>query len=67
MSVRTASLDRRLQASAALVMTGLVIEAVSLGWRHPTAFLLFVLVGGAAMAAGILLFLFSIVSLPKGE
>jgi len=48
-------------------MTGLVIEAVSLGWRHPTAFLLFVLVGGAAMAAGILLFLYSIVSLPKGE
>jgi hypothetical protein len=67
MMSRTTTLERRLQLSAALVMAGLTIEAVSLGWRHPTAFLLFAIVGGAAMSAGILLFLFSIVSLPKGE
>lgn len=55
-------LERRLQLSAALVMVGLVVELVSLGWHHPTAFVLFVLVGGLAMAAGILLFSYSIVS-----
>ncbi len=57
-----AKLERRLQLSAALVMLGLVVELVSLRWHHPTAFVLFVLVGGLAMAAGILLFSYSIVS-----
>lgn len=55
-------LDKRLQISAALVMFGLVVELVSLRWHHPTAFVLFVLVGGLCMAAGILLFSYSIVS-----
>jgi hypothetical protein len=58
-------LERRLRISAALVMLGLVIEWVSLGWRHPTAFVLFVVAGGTLMAAGILLFSYSIVS--QGE
>ncbi|HEX4462974.1 MAG TPA: hypothetical protein VIA18_33605 [Polyangia bacterium] len=60
-----AKLERRLRISAALVMFGLIVEWVSLGWQHPTAFVLFVVVGGAAMAAGMLLFTYSIVS--KGE
>lgn len=55
-------LDQRLRLSALLVMVGLVVELVSLRWQHPTAFVLFVLVGGLAMAAGILLFSYSIVS-----
>jgi hypothetical protein len=58
-------LERRLRLSAALVMVGLVVEWVSLRWRHPTAFVLFVGVGGALMAAGMLLFSYSIVS--QGE
>ena len=57
--------DRRLRASAVLVMLGLVVEIVSLTWRHPTAFILFVGVGGTLMAAGMLWFLYSIVS--RGE
>jgi hypothetical protein len=58
-------LERRLQVSAALVMAGLAIEWISLGWHHPTAFVFFVGIGGAAMAAGMLLFTYSIVS--RGE
>lgn len=56
------TLQERLRLSALLVMIGLVVEAASLTWRHPTAFIVFVLVGGTAMAAGMLLFLWAIVS-----
>jgi hypothetical protein len=58
-------LEARLRASALLVMSGLAAELGSLGWRHPTSFLLFVLIGGSLMAAGIGLFVHSIIS--KGE
>jgi hypothetical protein len=57
-----AALEGRLRVSAALVMLGLVVELASLSWRHPTAFIVFVLFGGALMAAGMLWFLYSIVS-----
>ena len=57
-----AALERRLRVSAALVMTGLLVEIASLTWRHPTAFIVFFVFGGAFMAAGMLWFLYSIVS-----
>jgi hypothetical protein len=60
------ALAGRLQASSALVLAGLAVEGVSLGWRHPTAFLVFVLGGGALLASGVLLFLWSVVSISKG-
>jgi hypothetical protein len=58
-------LARRLQLSSALVLAGLGVQAGSLGWRHPTAFIVFMLGGGLLLAAGVLLFLWSVVSLPK--
>jgi hypothetical protein len=61
-----AALEARLRVSAASVMLGLVVEIASLTWRHPTAFIVFVVVGGALMAAGMALFLYSIVSQPRG-
>ena len=56
------TLDRRLRASAALALAGLLVEAVSLRWSHPTAFLFFLLLGGALMALGIAVYLLSLVS-----
>ena len=56
------ALEQRLRLSAVLVMLGLLIEIASLTWRHPTAFVVFFVFGGAFMAAGILSFLYSIVS-----
>lgn len=55
-------LEGRLRVSGALVMLGLVIEIASLTWRHPTAFIVFVMFGGAFMAAGMFWFLYTIVS-----
>ena len=57
-----ATLERRLRASAALVMAGLFVEIASLTWRHPTAFIVFFVFGGAFIAVGIAWFLYSIVS-----
>jgi len=54
------ALEARLRTSAVLVMSGLVVEIASLTWRHPTAFLVFVGIGGLLMAVGMLSFLYSI-------
>ena len=47
-----------LRLSGILLLTGLGIEAISLRWIHPIAFLLFFIAGGACLAAGVLLFLY---------
>jgi hypothetical protein len=57
-------LARRLRISGLLVALGLIVEAITMLWSHPTAFLVFLLVGGSLVAAGVLLYLFSIATLP---
>jgi hypothetical protein len=59
-------LARQLQISSALVLGGLTVEAWSLGWPHPTAFIVFMLGGGLLLASGVLLFLWSVVSIRRG-
>jgi hypothetical protein len=56
------TIERRIRASGVLLIMGLVVEAISLKWAHPTAFLVFMFIGGTAMAAGVLLFFYSLVS-----
>ena len=56
------TLQERLRVSALLVMIGLVVELASLTWRHPTAFIFFAVVGGTAMMAGMIVFMWTIVS-----
>lgn len=57
-------LTRRLQLSGLLVSLGLLIEAATLFWSHPTAFLVFIGLGGLLVGAGVLLYLYAIVSGP---
>jgi hypothetical protein len=47
--------------SGILLIMGLCVEAISLNWIHPIAFLTFFVVGGVFLAAGVLLYLSSIV------
>ncbi len=47
--------------SGVMLIIGLSVEVISLYWIHPIAFLAFFVVGGTFLAAGILLFLYSIV------
>ena len=53
---------RRVRISAALVLLGLIVELTALRWAHPTAFLVFVLAGMPLVGVGILVFLYSLVS-----
>lgn len=55
-------LEKRLRMAGLLVITGLLVELVTLYWAHPTAFLFFLLLGGSLMFFGIVLYLYSLVA-----
>jgi hypothetical protein len=52
----------KLRISGILLVLGLVVEALSLCWNNAFSFMSFMLVGGLFFVAGILLFLYSLVS-----
>ena len=57
-------LARRLRLAGLLLCLGLLIEAATLFWPHPTAFLAYLFLGGLLVAAGVVIYLFSIVAGP---
>jgi hypothetical protein len=61
-TVADPKLTRRLRLSGLLVGLGLAVEALTMAWSHPTAFLAFLLVGGTLVGLGVLLYLYAIVS-----
>lgn len=64
MTIAAPGLIRRLKLSGLLVALGLIVQALTLFWPHPTAFLVFLFLGGTLVAVGVLIYLFSIVSEP---
>lgn len=56
----------RLQASGFLIASGLVIELVTLFWNHPISLFLFLVPGSVLVGAGVLLFLWSVVTGAEG-
>jgi hypothetical protein len=58
-------MERRLRLSGILIALGLLVEALSLVRIHPLAFLGFMFVGGGFFAVGIVVYLYSLVSLPS--
>jgi hypothetical protein len=56
------AIERRVRIAAALVFGGLLLELVALRWSHPAAFLAFALAGIPLVGVGILVFLYSLVS-----
>ena len=57
------TMTARLRIAGVLVFLGLLIEALTLTWNNPIAFLVF-LAGGLLIAVGILFYLLSLVSPP---
>jgi len=57
----TGRMHGTLRVSGALVILGLLVEAVCLLWSRPIAFVIFAGLGGFLIAAGVLLFLYSLV------
>lgn len=62
MNPQPSKIENRIRPSGLLLIAGLLVELVSLYWSHPTAFLLFLLLGGVLLAAGIAVYLLSLVS-----
>jgi hypothetical protein len=62
MNMQPTKIEKRIRMAGILLIAGLLVELVTLRWSHPTAFLFFLLLGGAMMALGIFIYLFSLVS-----
>jgi hypothetical protein len=62
MNTQSTKIERRIRLAGILLIAGLLVELVTLRWSHPTAFLFFLLLGGALMALGICVYLLSLVS-----
>jgi hypothetical protein len=60
-------LERRLQISGLLIILGLLVEALCLAWRGPLAFLVFLGLGGLFFFAGIVVYLYYLVSVPPRQ
>jgi hypothetical protein len=56
------SVQKRIRIAGIFIVAGLLVELITLRWSHPTAFLFFLLFGGALMMIGILIYLFSLLS-----
>jgi hypothetical protein len=56
------SLEQRLRLAGVLLILGLLVEAICLLWARPLAFILLVCGGGLLCAAGIIVYLYSLVS-----
>ena len=62
MSERALRLERKLKMAAWLLMGGLLVEAITIYWAHPTSFLLFLGLGGVLVLLGVAVYLIAIVS-----
>ena len=55
-------MERRIRWSGLLIFVGLVFQMFTLPWTHPLGFIGFILIGCPLVGAGMLLFLYSLVS-----
>jgi hypothetical protein len=52
----------RLRVAGLLIIAGVLVQGLSLVWNHPLSFLAFLGIGGLAVFAGIVVYLFALVS-----
>jgi len=62
MTYSTGRVQRRLKTAAWLLIAGLAVEGITIQLVHPLSFMLFILLGGALVVAGIAIFPFAIVT-----
>jgi hypothetical protein len=58
----TITIERRIRWSGMLIVLGLLLQMLTLLWTHPLAFMCFLMLGCPLVVAGMLLFLYSLVS-----
>lgn len=59
---QTPPIELRLRWAGFLIALGLAIQLITFIWIHPLAFIAFAVVGCPIVAAGVLLYLYSLVS-----
>jgi hypothetical protein len=57
---RAELLHQRLRRAAILVISGLLLQAFSFIWAHPAAFLLYAMIGGSVMFAGVSIYVLAL-------
>lgn len=62
MITKTKTIERQIRWSGAMVAAGLILQTLSMLWTHPLAFMFFLMVGCPLVGAGILSFLYALVS-----
>jgi predicted membrane channel-forming protein YqfA (hemolysin III family) len=62
MTEERSRLHRKLKIAGYLLLAGLAVEGITLHWSHPTSFLLFIILGGVLVLAGITIYLIEIVT-----
>ena len=62
MNLSSNDLEHRLQLAGLLLILGLGIEAICLLWARPIAFVIMVAAGGFLCTAGVVLYLYALVS-----
>lgn len=60
-------MQRRIRTSGTLVLLGLLVELISLLWSHPTAFVVFLVLGVALMGVGVVIYFYSVVSIAESS
>jgi len=63
---KSSPMQKRLRFSGVLIILGLLVEAVTLFWSHPVAFLVFLLTGGLLLFLGMATFLLALLSISGG-
>jgi hypothetical protein len=67
MKFKAMGMSKVLRVSGIFLIIGLAIEAVSLMFNHPLSFMGFIIVGGATLGVGVLLFLYSLVEIAQAN
>ncbi len=58
----TSIIECRIRWSGLLIVVGLILQMLTLPWTHPLAFVCFLVLGCPLVAAGIVFYLYSLVS-----
>jgi hypothetical protein len=63
--MRELLVERGTWRASVMIGAGLLLQALTLLWAHPLAFVAFLVMGCPLIMAGIMLYLFSLVSAPS--
>jgi hypothetical protein len=62
MTENSSRLQKKLKLAGYLLIAGLLVEATTLCWAHPTSFLFFIGLGGFLVVAGVAVYLIALVT-----